>query len=202
MTAPVPVASGPAVTKARRASLLALVDAHFFGDGPHPLQLVCLTEDASDVECNETIALVEPGVTWDDLEARIVAHAAEYHAASLPASGTDATPGQAARAVWNDHWAGPDPYPAHQTQEETFEAVWERCGQAAIDAGTGILAAEITQLRAERAELIAGYVDTADRDEYQLVVAEITALLADPGVERPGPEAITGWRKRAGLEPS
>jgi hypothetical protein len=63
-----------------QASLLGFVDAHFIGNGPYPLQLVCTTEDASDVECDETIAEVEPGATWDELEARIVAHAAERHA--------------------------------------------------------------------------------------------------------------------------
>lgn len=66
------------------ASLAGLVDAHLFGDGPHPLQLVCLTENASDVECDTEIALVEPGATWADLDARIVAHAAECHAAAQP----------------------------------------------------------------------------------------------------------------------
>jgi hypothetical protein len=63
-----------------RSALLALVDAHFFGDGPYPLQLVCMTEDARDVECGTTIALVEPGTEWDGLEEMIAAHAAECHA--------------------------------------------------------------------------------------------------------------------------
>jgi hypothetical protein len=63
-----------------QSALLALVDAHFFGDGPWPLQLVCMTEDAHDVECGTTIALVEPGTEWDRLEEMIAAHAAECHA--------------------------------------------------------------------------------------------------------------------------
>jgi hypothetical protein len=68
----------------RPLALLALVNARFYGDGPHPLQLVCTTEDASDAECDQAIALVEPGTEWDELEARIVAHAAEHHAAAAP----------------------------------------------------------------------------------------------------------------------
>jgi len=43
-------------------------------------------------------------------------------------------PGRAARAAWNDHWAGPDPYPASETQEETFERVWAMVADAAVDA--------------------------------------------------------------------
>jgi hypothetical protein len=67
---------------ARDRSLLGLVDAHFIGNGPHPLQLVCLTEDASGVECDTEIAEVEPGTEWDELEARMIAHAAECHSAA------------------------------------------------------------------------------------------------------------------------
>jgi hypothetical protein len=70
----------------RRLALLALVSARFYGNGPHPLQLVCTTEDASDAECDQTIAEVEPGAEWDELEAQIVAHAAEHHAADPEAA--------------------------------------------------------------------------------------------------------------------
>lgn len=56
------------------------VTVRFVGNGPYPLQLVCTTEDASDAECDETIGEAEPGVTWDELERRIAAHAAECHA--------------------------------------------------------------------------------------------------------------------------
>jgi hypothetical protein len=68
----------------RRLALLALVDARFYGNGPHPLQLVCTNEDDSDAECGQAVAEVEPGATWDELEERIAAHAAERHAAAAP----------------------------------------------------------------------------------------------------------------------
>lgn len=67
------------------AALLNLVNAHFIGNGPYPLQLVCMTEDASGAECDETIAEVEPGTGWDELETLIAAHGARYHAATVPA---------------------------------------------------------------------------------------------------------------------
>ncbi len=80
LTTPEPVQAPAYARTPERSALLALVDAHFFGDGPHPLQLVCTTENAHDVECGTTIALVEPGTEWDELEARIAEHAAARHA--------------------------------------------------------------------------------------------------------------------------
>ena len=71
-----------------------LVSAHFItAYAGREMQLVCAHEDASDVECDETIAVVEPGNTWDEMESRIAAHAARCHpeaaAAAQPAPGDE-----------------------------------------------------------------------------------------------------------------
>jgi hypothetical protein len=62
-----------------QAQLAALVDGHFFSDGPNPMQLVCMTEDDSDVECDTWVSDVEPGITWNELERRMAEHAREHH---------------------------------------------------------------------------------------------------------------------------
>jgi hypothetical protein len=89
-----------------------------------------------------------------------------------------ATPGQAARAAWNDHWAGPDPYPAGETQEETFERAWGDVAQAAIDAQPPSAAPELAAAMAET---------RAVRDGYQQLCGEF------------GPSAQSGWSARISL---
>jgi hypothetical protein len=90
-----------------QAALAALVDGHFFGDGPHPLQLVCMTEDGNDVECNTWVSAVEPGVTWNELEHRMAEHARAHHfTAAVAAQQPQPAPGdvellkRAADALW------------------------------------------------------------------------------------------------------
>lgn len=63
-----------------------LVDVHFVGNGPHPLQLLCLTEDDSDTECGHEITEVEPGAAWHEVEAKIAAHAVEHRPVKTIAS--------------------------------------------------------------------------------------------------------------------
>jgi hypothetical protein len=56
------------------------------------------------------------------------------------------------------------------------------------------IAVQLDQYRNERDEALAGYIDTAERDEYQLVIQEIAAEY---------PDLLTAdWRNRAGLGPS
>ena len=43
---------------------------------------------------------------------------------------------------------------------------------------------------------------TAKLAEVREVLADVLRWIADPGIERPGPEAIAAWRERAGLEDS
>lgn len=64
------------------AGAVAFLSAHFVGNGPHPLQLVCTDEDADGTECDETVAEIEPGTSRDELEVLIAAHAVERHAVS------------------------------------------------------------------------------------------------------------------------
>lgn len=54
-------------------------------------------------------------------------------------------------------------------------------------------------LTAERDEAIAGFIDTADRDEYQLVIREMLDWYWQPGGVNA--ERVADWRKRARLEP-
>jgi hypothetical protein len=89
-----------------------------------------------------------------------------------------ATPGQAARAAWNDHWAGPDPYPAGETQEETFERVWGDVAQAAISAQPPAAAPELAAAMAETRTV---------RDGYRQLCGEF------------GPSAQSGWSARISL---
>lgn len=65
-----------------QAELAALADGHFTGNGPYPLQLVCFTEDGRDMGCDTTVAEVEPGVTWNELEYRMAGHARARHFAA------------------------------------------------------------------------------------------------------------------------
>ena len=71
-------AESAAVTPGQ-AALLAVVDGHFFSDGPNPLQLVCMTEDDNDVECDTFVADVEPGTTWNEFEHQMAKHALAHH---------------------------------------------------------------------------------------------------------------------------
>jgi hypothetical protein len=65
-----------------QAALLAVVDGHFFTDGPNPMQLVCMTEDDNDVECDTQVAEVGPGTTWNELEYQMAEHARAHHLAA------------------------------------------------------------------------------------------------------------------------
>lgn len=62
------------------------------------------------------------------------------------------------------------------------------------------IAAQSDQYRDQRDEAIAGYIDTADRDEYQLVIREMIAHWQYAGTTREDDELIAGWAQRAGLE--
>lgn len=101
----------PEAVTGEQAELTGLVDAHFVGNGPYPLQLVCLTEDASDVECGETVTEVEPGDTWAEIEGRIAAHALACHAAParerslLVWAAELITSGQPSATVPSEGWA-------------------------------------------------------------------------------------------------
>ena len=117
-----------------------------------------------------------------------------------------ATPGQAFYAAYS----AAHPYgsfgPWDDLDDGNQRAI-EAGAQAAIDAGTGKILAELASWRrtaekitAERDELIAGYVDTADRDEYQLVIREMLDWYWQPGGV--DDERRAAWRKRGGLEPS
>jgi hypothetical protein len=92
-----------------------------------------------------------------------------------------ATPGQAARAAWNDHWAGPDPYPAGETQEETFERVWGNVAQAVLNDAFPGLKRELAETRRELAEA------RAERDRYRKwleAIAECRAGMPYPDAAR------------------
>lgn len=86
---------------------------------------------------------------------------------------TETTPGQAARTVWNDHRAGADPYPAGQTQEQTFDALWDRVAQAVLNQA-------FPGLKRERDEVKAAARDMAERSG----AAEARLVLADAEIKR------------------
>jgi len=64
------------------------------------------------------------------------------------------------------------------------------------------LTRQLNQLTRERDELIAAAIDTADRDEYQLVIREMLDWFWEDAhsIDADTKAKVDDWRKRAGLE--
>jgi hypothetical protein len=83
--------------------------------------------------------------------------------------------------------------------EATARLVTANAELATCRERNAVIAVQSDRYRDERDEAIAGFIDTADRDEYQLVIREMLDWYWQPGGVNA--ERVADWRKRAGLEP-